>query len=140
MVVYGLPFGPRLEKIFSASYLRERKVAVATNLRMKWDFRAIIMPPILHPVVLVTGQMEKFTRPSRVGSVKMDRALFPIMPYPYLAKADIEDVYSVIAYIKTLPMLKRSYPEPESDFPMNFIINLIPAKADHQPALILQIK
>ncbi|MCB2209076.1 MAG: cytochrome C [Bacteroidetes bacterium] len=68
------------------------------------------------------------------GVSKDGRALFPIMPYPYLAKADKEDVYSVIAYIKTLPAVEKSYPEPESDFPMNFIINMIPGKTDHHPA------
>lgn len=62
------------------------------------------------------------------------RALFPIMPYPMFAKADKEDVYAVIAYIRSIPAVEKTYPEPESDFPMNFIINLIPEKADHQPA------
>ena len=69
------------------------------------------------------------------GVSKDGRALFPIMPYTYLAKADKEDVYSVIAYLRTLPTIEKSYPSPESDFPMNFIINLIPEKADHQPAV-----
>jgi len=69
------------------------------------------------------------------GVSKDGRALFPIMPYPYLAKADMEDVYSVIAYLRTLPTIEKSYPKPESDFPMNFIINLIPEKVDHQPSV-----
>jgi mono/diheme cytochrome c family protein len=68
------------------------------------------------------------------GVNKDGRALFPIMPYTLLAKADKEDVYAVIAYIRSIPSVKRTFPEPESDFPMNFIINLIPEKADHQPA------
>lgn len=68
------------------------------------------------------------------GVSKDGRALFPVMPYPYLAKADKEDVYSVIAYLKTLDPIEKTYPKPESDFPFNFIINLIPAKADFQPA------
>jgi len=67
------------------------------------------------------------------GVSKDGRALFPIMPYPYLAKADKEDVYSVIAYLRTLPTVEKSYPEAESDFPMNFIINLIPAEQEFQP-------
>ena len=62
------------------------------------------------------------------------RALFPVMPYPYLAKADKEDVYSVIAYLKTLDPVEKTYPAPESDFPFNFIINLIPKEADFQPS------
>lgn len=61
------------------------------------------------------------------------RALFPIMPYPYLGKADKEDVYSVIAYLRTLSPVEKTYPKPESEFPMNFIINLIPQKAEFTP-------
>lgn len=64
------------------------------------------------------------------GVAKDGRALFPIMPYPYLGKADKEDVYSVIAYIRTLKPVEKSYPEAESDFPLNFIINTIPSRPD----------
>ncbi len=66
------------------------------------------------------------------GVSKDGRALFPVMPYPYMGKADIEDIYSVIAYIRTLPAVEKTYPEPTSDFPMNFIINLIPEEPDFQ--------
>lgn len=68
------------------------------------------------------------------GVNKEGRALFPIMPYPYLGKADKEDVYSVIAYLRTLPAVEKSYPEAESDFPMNFIINTIPSEAHFKDA------
>jgi mono/diheme cytochrome c family protein len=68
------------------------------------------------------------------GVSKDGRALFPIMPYPYLGKADMEDIYSVIAYIRTLPAVEKTYPQSSSDFPMNFIINLIPQEADFQPS------
>ncbi len=62
------------------------------------------------------------------GIGKDGRALFPIMPYPYLANADREDIYAVIAYLRTLDPIEKTYPEPTSTFPMNFIINLIPAE------------
>lgn len=68
------------------------------------------------------------------GVSKDGRALFPVMPYPYLANADKEDAYSIIAYLRTLPAVDRSYPEAKSDFPMNFIINLIPSEAKMKPA------
>jgi mono/diheme cytochrome c family protein len=64
------------------------------------------------------------------GVTKDGRALFPIMPYPYLGKADREDIYAVIAYIRTLEPVERSYPEATSNFPMNFIINLIPSEPE----------
>ncbi len=69
------------------------------------------------------------------GVSKDGRALFPIMPYPYLGKADKEDVYSVIAYLRTLDPIQKDFPSPESDFPFNFIINLIPAEASFMKAV-----
>lgn len=66
------------------------------------------------------------------GVSKDGRALFPIMGYPHYGQMDKEDVYSIIAFIKTLPAIEASHPAPSSDFPMNFIINTIPKKANFQ--------
>ena len=62
------------------------------------------------------------------------KALFPIMPHPNFGQLDEVDIKSVIAYLRTLDPVEYD-PEPsESDFPMNFIINLIPQKAQLKPA------
>ena len=66
------------------------------------------------------------------GVNKDGDALFPVMPYPYFGKMDREDILSIIAYIRTLMLIKNAVPKSESDFPFNFIINLIPAKPDFQ--------
>ncbi len=62
------------------------------------------------------------------GVDRTGHALFPIMPYMYYGRMDDEDVYSVIAFIRTLAPIENSVPAPESDFPMNFILNLIPTR------------
>jgi mono/diheme cytochrome c family protein len=67
------------------------------------------------------------------GVSKDGTALFPIMPYPHYAKMDQEDVYSIIAYIRTLKPIEYTPPASSSAFPMNFIINTIPQGASHQP-------
>jgi len=64
------------------------------------------------------------------GVGKDGRALFPIMPYPNYAQMNKEDVYSIIAYLRTLEPVVNEVPASESFFPMNFIINTIPAKAE----------
>lgn len=66
------------------------------------------------------------------GVTKEGRAMFPLMPYPYYGKMDREDIYSIIAYIRSLSPIKNEVPESVADFPMNFIINTIPQKADLQ--------
>lgn len=63
------------------------------------------------------------------GVTKDNRALFPIMPYKYYGQMDPEDIYAVIAYIRTLAPVKNDIPASEPDFPLNFIINTIPSKA-----------
>jgi mono/diheme cytochrome c family protein len=63
------------------------------------------------------------------GVSKDGRALFPIMPHPAYGQLDREDVEAVIAYLRTLEPIEYTPPASSSDFPMNFIINLIPKPA-----------
>lgn len=63
------------------------------------------------------------------GVNKSGDALFPVMPYLYYGKMDKEDVYDIIAYIRTLAPIENKNPDHEIDFPMNFIVNTIPVNA-----------
>lgn len=64
------------------------------------------------------------------GVGKGGRALFPIMPWPNYAQMEQEDIYSIIAYLRTLEPIENEVPASESFFPMNFIINTMPTKAE----------
>lgn len=66
------------------------------------------------------------------GVTKEGRAMFPLMPYLNYGKMDREDIYDIIAYIRSLSPIESSIPESVSDFPMSLIINTIPQKADPQ--------
>lgn len=63
------------------------------------------------------------------GVTRDGKPLFPIMPYTHYGKMDPEDIYSIIAYIRTLAPINNEVPASVSDFPMNVIIHLIPSKA-----------
>ncbi|HEV2832222.1 MAG TPA: c-type cytochrome [Hanamia sp.] len=63
------------------------------------------------------------------GVNKSGDALFPVMPYSYYGKMDKEDVYDIIAYIRTLAPIENKNPDHQIDFPMNFIVNTIPVNA-----------
>ena len=63
------------------------------------------------------------------GEDKFGNALFPVMPYHYYGKMDKEDIYDIIAYIRSLPPIENKVPDRSIDFPMNFIVNTIPEKA-----------
>jgi len=62
---------------------------------------------------------------SRDGS-----ALFPIMQYLAYGTLDREDMYAVIAYIKSIPAVESNPLPSKADFPMNFIINTIPTEPE----------
>lgn len=66
------------------------------------------------------------------GVTKEGRAMFPLMPYPYYSRMDPEDIYSIIAYVRSIPAINNEVPESVADFPMNFILNTIPQKANPQ--------
>lgn len=64
------------------------------------------------------------------GVSKDGSALFSIMPYLNYGKLDVDDIYSVIAYIRTLKPIENNIDKSSSDFPMNFIINTMPQKPE----------
>lgn len=64
------------------------------------------------------------------GVNKEGEAMFPVMPYEHYGKLDSEDIKSVIAYLRTLTPIKNEVQKSTSDFPMNFLINTIPHKAN----------
>jgi cytochrome c2 len=63
------------------------------------------------------------------GVNKNGEALFPVMPYHNYGQTDREDIYSVIAYIRSLKPIESNVPVSEAEFPMNFIINTLPKEA-----------
>ncbi|WP_254560166.1 c-type cytochrome [Dyadobacter diqingensis] len=63
------------------------------------------------------------------GVSKKGNALFPVMPYHAFGQLDTEDIYSIIAYLRTLEPVKHDVPAAVADFPVNILINTMPAKA-----------
>ena len=63
------------------------------------------------------------------GVNKDDKALFPVMPYHNYGRMDREDIMSIIAYLRTLKPIEYTAEERQLDFPLNFIVNTIPTKA-----------
>ncbi|MBN3034936.1 MAG: c-type cytochrome [Bacteroidales bacterium] len=63
------------------------------------------------------------------GVSRDGRALFPIMPYDNFSKLDREDIYAVIAYLRTLKSIEHDEPKSSADFPMNLLINTMPREA-----------
>ena len=91
--------------------------------------------PNLTPAHLQTWTDGEIYRAITTGVSRDGHALFPVMPYQHYGKMDRQDIYDIIAYVRNLKPIQNNIPTSEPDFPMNFIINTIPAKAEpgHRP-------
>lgn len=65
------------------------------------------------------------------GVTNENRVMFPLMPYRYYGGMDPEDIYDIIAYIRSLKPIEFEVPESKADFPVSLIMKTIPQ--DPQP-------
>ena len=87
----------------------------------------------LTPYSLSTWTDGEIFRTITTGEDKAGKAIFPLMGYLSYGKMDKEDIYSIIAYLRTLPSIKNEVGKRELDFPLNIIVNTMPAKAELSP-------
>jgi hypothetical protein len=61
------------------------------------------------------------------GIGKDGSALFPLMPYLNYRELSREDLYSIIAYIRSLPPIENPIPQRSLHFPLSLIVRSIPS-------------
>lgn len=100
------------------------------------DFPATLHSPNITPASLKSWSDGEFLRAITCGVSKDgERVYFPMMPYPALNKATEEDVYSIIAYIRTLAAIENEVPQSTINFPLNIILKMsVPPRYTSQPA------
>ncbi len=81
------------------------------------------------PAAIGTWTDGELIRAITQGVNKDGEALFPLMPYLGLNHLAKEDLYSIVAYIRSLQPMENEIPERELDFPLNFIVKTIPPKS-----------
>ncbi|GMQ29108.1 cytochrome c [Algoriphagus confluentis] len=64
------------------------------------------------------------------GVTNDGRAMFPLMPYVYYGKMDPEDIYDIIAYIRSIPSVETKIEDSKADFPVNLILRTMPQNAE----------
>ena len=65
-------------------------------------------------------------RAIREGISRDGRMLFPLMPYEEFRNMSDEDVESVVAFIRTIPAVKRKQEISKVDFPINLLVKDAP--------------
>jgi mono/diheme cytochrome c family protein len=93
-----------------------------------------VPPKNLTPYNLKKYSDGELVRVLRTGVRNNGEPLFPMMPYQHYAQLSQEDIYSIIAYIRTLPEFKHDVPEHQLQFPVNLIVRMIPKEAPTYPA------
>ncbi len=94
---------------------------------------SIFYPPNITPFHLKDWSDGELLRAITSGVSKDGRPLMPIMPYPVYGKMDREDIYAIIAYIRSLPAVENTTPTTTPNFPMNIIVHTIPSSPEFSP-------
>lgn len=93
-------------------------------------FPGEVYVPNITPYKLAGWTDGELFRAITTGQRKNGDAIFPLMPWPYYSKLDREDIYDVIAYIRSLKPIKADYPKSKLEFPLNIIVHTMPKKAE----------
>lgn len=96
----------------------------------KMGFPGIFYAPNITPYALKSWSDGEIFRAITTGVSKNGKALFPLMPWNHVGQMDKEDVYSIIAYLRIIAPVKKDNTASKTDFPVNFIINTMPHKAN----------
>ena len=83
----------------------------------------------LTPANLGSWSDGEIVRAITCGVTKDNKALFPMMPYPNYNKISQDDLYSIVAYIRSLKPVEREIPETELNFPLNLLVKTMPIQS-----------
>ncbi|MBS1581274.1 MAG: c-type cytochrome [Bacteroidetes bacterium] len=89
-------------------------------------FPGVFVSKNITPFALKDWSDGELYRAITSGVSRDGHPFFPVMPYPNYGKMDTEDIYSLIAYLRTLPPQASTPEGSEADFPVSIILRTIP--------------
>ncbi|GAB3716401.1 hypothetical protein GCM10027592_57670 [Spirosoma flavus] len=95
-------------------------------------FPGTFYAPNITPAGIGNWTDTDLVRAISAGVNRDGKAIFPVMPHPAYGRMNVEDIKSIVAYIRTLKPIVSTTPPSKADFPMNFILNTIPKKPSFQ--------
>jgi hypothetical protein len=93
------------------------------------ELPGVVAPPNITPDVetgIGTWTDGEKIRAIREGVDRDGRALFPMMPYQSFRHMSDEDVYSLVAYLDSLPTVRNVVPKTKLNFPVSLLIKGAP--------------
>jgi len=91
-----------------------------------FGFPGTIYMKNITPASLGSWSDGELIRAITCGVNKDGKALFPIMPYLSYNHLAEEDLYSIVAYVRSLKPIENKVPDTELNFPLNLIVKTIP--------------
>ncbi len=125
--------GTRDWSLFSGPMVPDVEGAGGEVFSREQGFPGTFYAPNITPHHLGDWTDGELLRAITAGQTNDHRALFPLMGYLRFGKMDVEDVYSIIAYIRTLKPVEHTVPARDLDFPLNFLVNTMPQPASFSP-------
>ena len=95
------------------------------------DGKTTFNAPNITPYGLSTWSDGEIARAIISGVNKEGQPLFPLMPYQRFASLTQEDLFAIIAYVRSLHPIQNDVPRSILQFPLNWVVRTIP-----QPATI----
>lgn len=120
----------RNPSLYSMPIMPGREGAGGIRFSPELGFPGVMYPSNITPAGLGDWTDGEIFQAITAGVDNEGNALFPIMPYHDYGKMDKEDIYSIIAYIRTLEPIESEIPERELDFPLNLIVNMMPEEPE----------
>jgi hypothetical protein len=116
--------------VFSAPLVEGTLGVGGEKFDQKQGFPGSFVAPNLTPHALASWSDGEIYRAITSGVSRDGRPLFPIMPYPAYRNMATEDVYSIIAYLRSLPPVVSSPETSKGDFPVSLIMHTMPQPAE----------
>jgi hypothetical protein len=85
-----------------------------------------VVAPNITPYALREWTDGELLRAITAGVSRDGRPLFPLMPYEHFGKMDREDIYDIIAFLRSLPPVATAPEKTDLHFPMSLIVHTIP--------------
>jgi mono/diheme cytochrome c family protein len=115
--------------IFSAPPIPGTEATGGERFDATMGFPGVFISPNITPFGIGDWTDGELFRLITTGVRKDGSPIFPIMPYHSYGKMDVEDIESIIAYIRSLEPVETNHPKSKADFPFSLIMRTMPAEA-----------
>ncbi len=114
----------------------ESQLLAGREFPMPADFPGRVFGPNLTPdreTGIGAWTDGELMRAIREGVDRNGRALFPMMPYQRFRQLTDDDTLAIIAYLRSVPAIKKSLPRTDIDFPVSMFLRLAPEPVETPP-------